>query len=108
MIAPVSKFLPKLLPKLTVTGRDEMLRAELNCISKAKSMLVLSPDSIRWLIGFTGSAGSLVLLLVWVYYSAQIFLFGAEYSWVYANRCGSHVQNPDPGDARAVPSQSRD
>jgi len=51
----------KILPKLTVTGRDEMLRAELSCISKAKSMLVLSPDGVRWLIGFTGSAGSLVV-----------------------------------------------
>lgn len=57
MIASVSR----LLPILTVTGRDEKLRTELDRISKAKSMLVLSPDSIRWLIGFTGSAGSLVV-----------------------------------------------
>ena len=32
-----------------------------------------------------GAAGSLVLVMVWVYYSAQIFLFGAEFTWVYAN-----------------------
>jgi membrane protein len=31
-----------------------------------------------------GAAGSLVVLLVWVYYSAQIFLLGAEFTWVYA------------------------
>lgn len=49
------------LPKLVVTGRDESLRAELQNSSAAKSMLVLSPESIRWLIGFTGSAGSLVV-----------------------------------------------
>ena len=36
-----------------------------------------------------GAAGSLVLLLVWVYYSAQIFLFGAEFTRVYAGREGS-------------------
>lgn len=36
-----------------------------------------------------GAAGSLVVVLVWVYYSAQIFLFGAEYTWVYANAFGS-------------------
>ena len=36
-----------------------------------------------------GAAGSLVLLLVWVYYSAQIFLFGAEFTHVYAERKGS-------------------
>ena len=35
------------------------------------------------------AAGSLVVLLVWVYYSAQIFLLGAEFTWVYANDHGS-------------------
>jgi membrane protein len=39
-----------------------------------------------------GAAGSLVVLLVWVYYAAQIFLFGAEYTQAYANRYGSHVK----------------
>ena len=29
-----------------------------------------------------GAAGSVVVVLVWVYYSAQIFLFGAEFTWV--------------------------
>ncbi|MGI8745192.1 MAG: YihY/virulence factor BrkB family protein [Bryobacteraceae bacterium] len=36
-----------------------------------------------------GAAGSLVALLVWVYYSAQIFLFGAEFTHVYAKTQGS-------------------
>jgi membrane protein len=36
-----------------------------------------------------GAAGSLVVLMVWVYYSAQIFLFGAEFTWVYAHQLGS-------------------
>jgi membrane protein len=42
--------------------------------------------------GFTdtyGAAGSLVILLVWVYYSAQVFLFGAEFTRAYTNRYGS-------------------
>jgi membrane protein len=38
-----------------------------------------------------GAAGSLVILLVWVYYSAQILMFGAEFTQVYANRLGSHI-----------------
>lgn len=33
-----------------------------------------------------GAAGSIVVLLVWVYYSAQIFLYGAEFTYVYARR----------------------
>ena len=36
-----------------------------------------------------GAAGSIVVLLVWVYYSAQIFLLGAEFTWVYAHTFGS-------------------
>lgn len=39
-----------------------------------------------------GAAGSLVLILLWVYYSAQILLFGAEFTEVYANRYGSRVK----------------
>ena len=37
-----------------------------------------------------GAAGSIVVLLVWVYYSAQIFLLGAEFTWVYANERKHH------------------
>lgn len=39
-----------------------------------------------------GAAGSLVLILLWVYYSAQIMLFGAEFTAVYANRFGSRIR----------------
>lgn len=38
-----------------------------------------------------GAAGSLVVTLVWVYYSAQLFLFGAEFTKVYTRRFGSHA-----------------
>lgn len=58
----------------------------------------------KWLIGLYlgnssaasayGAAGSFVVLLLWIYYSAQILLFGAEFTQVYANRFGSHIR-PD-------------
>jgi len=50
------------------------------------------------------AAGSLVVLLVWVYYSAQIFLLGAEFTWVYANDHGSLAQakQNDPSAARGM------
>lgn len=44
-----------------------------------------------------GAAGSFAVLLVWVYYSAQIFLLGAEFTWVYSHR------NAPPPSAAPVP-----
>jgi membrane protein len=39
-----------------------------------------------------GAAGSVVILLLWVYYSAQILFFGAEFTQVYANMFGSRIK----------------
>ncbi len=50
-----------------------------------------------------GAAGSLVLLLLWVYYSSLILLFGAEFTRVYAEQYGSGVK-PKPN---AQPMQRR-
>jgi membrane protein len=57
-----------------------------------------------------GAAGALVVFLVWVYYSAQIFFFGAEFTQVYAHSRGSRASGessqPAPrqaGDAAAEP-----
>jgi len=39
-----------------------------------------------------GAAGSLVIILMWVYYSAQILFLGAQFTRVYANKYGSKMQ----------------
>lgn len=36
-------------------------------------------------------AGALVILLLWIYYSAMIFFFGAEVTWVYSQKFGTHA-----------------
>ena len=51
-----------------------------------------------------GAAASLVVVLVWVYYSAQIFLVGAEFTWVYAHELGSRRGQPRPRAGEALPS----
>jgi len=53
-----------------------------------------------------GAAGSLAVLLIWLYYAAQIFLFGAELTKAYANRVGSRIKpkpyaEPVTAEARA-------
>ena len=42
-----------------------------------------------------GAAGAFVVLLVWIHYSTLILLFGAELTFVYAQRFGSGVRTPD-------------
>jgi hypothetical protein len=53
----------------------------------------------------TSAAGALPMLLLWVYYTAQILFFGAEFTQVYANKYGSHIQ-PSP-HAVAVTEEAR-
>ncbi|MBK8755281.1 MAG: YihY/virulence factor BrkB family protein [Candidatus Competibacteraceae bacterium] len=56
-----------------------------------------------------GAAGSLVALLVWVYYSAQIFLLGAEFTWAYSHIFGSRKHQPAPRDlAKALDESGAD
>jgi membrane protein len=41
-----------------------------------------------------GTAGALLVILIWVYYASQIFLFGAEFTAVYTDSCGSRCARP--------------
>ncbi len=58
-------------------------------------LFTIGKSLICWYIGSSavassfGAAGALIVLLLWVYYSAQIFLLGAEFTKVYANSHGS-------------------
>jgi membrane protein len=48
-----------------------------------------------------GAAGALIILLLWFYYSAQVFLLGAEFTAVYARRLGSLAKSPAPAAVAA-------
>ena len=80
----------KIMPRATIPWRDvwtgATVTALLFTIGKVLIGLYLGKSSLA---SEFGAAGSLVVLAAWVYYSAQIFLFGAEYTWVYASRHGS-------------------
>ena len=49
------------LPPLTVTGRYRMVREELAKRGEAEALIVFDLNNIRWLTGFTGSAGTLII-----------------------------------------------
>lgn len=53
------------------------------------------------------AAGSIAIILIWVYYAAQIFLLGAEFTKVYATEYGSH-RHEIPTEAPETPMKSQD
>jgi membrane protein len=80
----------KIMPRVRIAWRDVWIGAAVTAllfaIGKFLIGLYLGRSSVASVFG---AAGSLVLVMVWVYYSAQIFLFGAEFTWVYSHACGS-------------------
>jgi len=68
-------------------------------------LFTIGKTLVSWYIGSSavassfGAAGALIVLLLWVYYSAQIFLLGAEFTKVYANTHGSKQGAPVSQDA---------
>lgn len=80
----------KILPRVSIGWHDvwigALVTALLFGIGKFVVGLYIGRSSVA---SSFGAAGSLAVLLVWVYYSAQIFLLGAEFTWVYAHRYGS-------------------
>ena len=98
----------KIMPRVHIAWRDVWLGAAVTSllfsIGKFCIGLYLGKSSVA--SGF-GAAGSLAVLLVWVYYSTQIFLLGAEFTWVYSNRFGSRRNvATDEAPAAAVPARA--
>jgi len=87
----------KILPSARIAWRDviigSLVTALLFSVGKFAIGLYLGNSAIA---SSYGAAGSVVLVLVWVYYSAQIFLLGAEFTKVYAHRYGSRRGLPQP------------
>ncbi len=97
----------KFMPRAKIAWRDVWIGAAVTAllfeIGKILIGLYLGKTSVA--SGF-GAAGSLVVLLVWVYFSAQIFLLGAEFTWVYSHEYGSKAAQTGQEAAPAVPSRS--
>lgn len=80
----------KMMPRVGVRWHDVWLGALVTAVlfSAGKFLIGLYLGKTGVASGY-GAAGSFIVVLVWVYYSAQIFLLGAEFTWVYAQTFGS-------------------
>ena len=106
LMSSVVALLYKAMPSVTVAWSDvwvgAIVTAALLSIGRWAIALYLTHGAIA--SGF-GAAGSLVAVLVWMYYSAQIFLLGAEFTWAYATTLGSH-RGDAASDAALSPGPS--
>ncbi|HEY3475738.1 MAG TPA: YihY/virulence factor BrkB family protein, partial [Anaerolineales bacterium] len=82
----------KYLPDAEITWHDAWIGAFFTSLlfSLGKAVIGIYLGNSAAASAF-GAAGSLVLLLLWIYYSAQILFFGAEFTQVYANQYGSKI-----------------
>ena len=81
----------KTMPRVRVAWRDVWIGAILtSLLFVAGKYLIGAYLGRSTVFSLFGAAASLVLVLLWVYYSAQIFLFGVEFTRVYALKFGSH------------------
>jgi membrane protein len=101
----------KYLPDVKIGWRDVILGAFMTAV-----LFTIGKFAIGMYLGHSsmassyGVAGSFVVLLVWVYYSAQILFFGAEFTQVYANKFGSRIvpsENAVPVTEEARARQGR-
>lgn len=88
VIAMIYRFMPSVHLRWHDVWRGAALTALLLAAGKFLIGLYIGGTDIA--SGF-GAAGSLIILLIWVYYSTQIFLLGAEFTAVFARRYGSHA-----------------
>ena len=96
----------KVLPALKIRWSDVTIGAVVSAL-----LFAVGRFGIAWYLARAsassvyGAAGSLVVLLLWIYYSSQLLFFGAEFAHVYAKRYGSLRPEPaaEPLPSAAVP-----
>ena len=83
----------KFLPATEIAWSDVWIGATVAALLLTIGKALIGVYLVRSTVASAyGAAASLVILLVWVYYSAQILLLGAEVTQVYANLYGSRVE----------------
>lgn len=101
----------KVLPDVKITWTDVWVGSGITALLFAIGKFVLGVYIGNGGVGSTyGAAGSVIVLLVWVYYSAQILFFGAEFTQVYARKYGSQIvpdQHAVPVTEEASPKLGR-
>jgi membrane protein len=95
IISALFALLVRLLPRTTIARGDVVIGAIVTALLFNIGKFVIGLYIVKSAITSSfGAAGSIIALVIWVYYSAQMFLLGAEFTWVYAKKFGSRSGLP--------------
>jgi membrane protein len=96
----------KVIPDVEIAWRDVWIGAAATALLFTLGKFLIGLYLGNSAVASTyGAAGSLIVILVWVFYSAQILFLGAEFTQVYANRYGSNIVADE--DAIALTEERR-
>ena len=108
LLAALFAAIYKVLPDRRLEWRDVIIGAIVTSV-----LFTIGKSLIGWYLGSSavassyGAAGGLIVLLLWVYYSVQIFLLGAEFTKIFANQHGSKQDQPVAKRDASVPDNGR-
>jgi membrane protein len=108
LLAALFASIYKVLPDRRLEWRDVIIGAIVTSV-----LFTIGKSLIGWYLGSSaiassyGAAGGLIVLLLWVYYSVQIFLLGAEFTKIFANQHGSKQDQPVAERDASVPDNRR-
>jgi membrane protein len=108
LLAALFAAIYKVLPDRRLEWRDVIIGAIVTSV-----LFTIGKSLIGWYLGSSavassyGAAGGLIVLLLWVYYSVQIFLLGAEFTKIFANQHGSKQDQPVAKRGASVPDNGR-
>ncbi len=99
----------KVLPNRKLEWRDVMVGSVGTAILFEAGQTVIGYYLANFIsANIYGAAGGIIVLLIWVYYSAQIFLLGAEFTKVWARHYGSQqnreLKKPEAGSPTPAPA----
>lgn len=109
VVAAISAVVFKLVPDTRIGWR---------AVSRGALLTSLLFNAGNWLVGLYlgratvtqayGAAGSAIVVLLWLYFSAQMFLFGAEYTQVYARHHGRGLSSAEASELSRAEERALD
>lgn len=103
VITALFALIYKLLPRVPISWSDVWIGAAVTSMLFSMGKLAIGLYIGKAAISSSfGAAGALVVVTVWVYYAAQVFLLGAEFTYQYALAHGSRA-TPESGDPGMAP-----